>query len=56
VTLVGAVTVVTKGAPETVLERCVDVPPSARAALAAEFAAATGSSPSPPARPRISVR
>jgi Mg2+-importing ATPase len=35
----GAVTQVTKGAPETVLERCVDVPPSARAALAAEFAA-----------------
>ncbi|HYS34343.1 MAG TPA: magnesium-translocating P-type ATPase, partial [Pseudonocardiaceae bacterium] len=35
----GAVTLVTKGAPETVLERCVDVPPSARAALAAEFAA-----------------
>jgi P-type Mg2+ transporter len=30
---------VTKGAPETVLERCLDVPPSARTALAAEFAA-----------------
>lgn len=30
---------VTKGAPETVLERCVDVPPETRAALDAEFAA-----------------
>ncbi|MCW2810322.1 MAG: Mg(2+) transport ATPase, partial [Friedmanniella sp.] len=35
----GSVTLVTKGAPETVLERCVDVPDSARTALAAEFAA-----------------
>ena len=32
-------TLVTKGAPETVLERCVDVPAAARDALAAEFAA-----------------
>ncbi len=32
-------TLVTKGAPETVLDRCVDVPESARTALAAEFAA-----------------
>lgn len=30
---------VTKGAPETVLERCLDVRPETRAALAAEFAA-----------------
>lgn len=30
---------VTKGAPETVLDRCVDVPPGARDALAAEFSA-----------------
>ncbi len=30
---------VTKGAPETVLDRCVDVPPEARDALAAQFAA-----------------
>jgi len=35
----GAMTLVTKGAPETVLDRCVDVPPSARTALGAEFAA-----------------
>ncbi|MDQ2738144.1 MAG: magnesium-translocating P-type ATPase [Actinomycetota bacterium] len=35
----GQLTLVTKGAPETVLERCVDVPPAARKALAAEFAA-----------------
>ena len=35
----GAVTTVTKGAPEAVLERCRDVPPAARARLAAEFAA-----------------
>ncbi|WNV87460.1 magnesium-translocating P-type ATPase [Umezawaea sp. Da 62-37] len=35
----GVSTMVTKGAPETVLERCVDVPPAAREALAAEFAA-----------------
>ena len=35
----GTTTLVTKGAPETVLERCVDVPAAARAALAAEFAA-----------------
>ena len=32
-------TLITKGAPETVLDRCVDVPSSARAALDAEFAA-----------------
>ncbi|WP_279617310.1 magnesium-translocating P-type ATPase [Streptomyces bungoensis] len=30
---------VTKGAPESVLDRCVEVPPAARDALAAEFAA-----------------
>jgi P-type Mg2+ transporter len=35
----GLLTLVTKGAPEAVLDRCVDVPASARAALAAEFAA-----------------
>ncbi|QCH24019.1 magnesium-translocating P-type ATPase [Mycobacteroides salmoniphilum] len=35
----GRRTLVTKGAPETVLDRCADVPPQARAALAAEFAA-----------------
>ena len=35
----GALTLVTKGAPETVLERCTDVAPTARAALDAEFAA-----------------
>jgi len=35
----GAVTLVTKGAPETVLDRCVAVPEAARTALAAEFAA-----------------
>jgi Mg2+-importing ATPase len=35
----GAVTTVTKGAPEAVLERCRDVPPAARARLTAEFAA-----------------
>jgi Mg2+-importing ATPase len=35
----GQLTVVTKGAPETVLDRCVNVPDSARDALAAEFAA-----------------
>ncbi|HET7356426.1 MAG TPA: magnesium-translocating P-type ATPase [Nocardioidaceae bacterium] len=35
----GAFTLVTKGAPETVLDRCVDVPASARHALDAEFAA-----------------
>jgi Mg2+-importing ATPase len=32
-------TLIVKGAPETVLDRCVDVPTSARAALDAEFAA-----------------
>jgi P-type Mg2+ transporter len=32
-------TLVTKGAPETVLDRCLDVPPAARQALASEFAA-----------------
>jgi P-type Mg2+ transporter len=35
----GTTTLVTKGAPETVLDRCVDVPAAARDALAAEFAA-----------------
>jgi Mg2+-importing ATPase len=35
----GQLTLVTKGAPETVLDRCVDVPAAAREALAAEFAA-----------------
>jgi P-type Mg2+ transporter len=35
----GAQTIVTKGAPESVLERCVDVPATATVALAAEFAA-----------------
>jgi Mg2+-importing ATPase len=32
-------TLVTKGAPETVLDRCHDVPQAARDALATEFAA-----------------
>ncbi|GAA1965266.1 magnesium-translocating P-type ATPase [Amycolatopsis minnesotensis] len=35
----GRVTLVTKGAPETVLDRCVGVPAAARSALDAEFAA-----------------
>jgi Mg2+-importing ATPase len=35
----GALTLVTKGAPETVLDRCDDVPQPARDALAKEFAA-----------------
>ena len=35
----GDVSLVTKGAPETVLHRCVDVPDRARRALDAEFAA-----------------
>ncbi len=35
----GRLTLVTKGAPESVFDRCVDVPTSARDALAAEFAA-----------------
>jgi Mg2+-importing ATPase len=35
----GQLTMVTKGAPETVLDRCVDVPAGARDALTAEFAA-----------------
>ncbi|MFE9118557.1 magnesium-translocating P-type ATPase [Streptomyces sp. NPDC007172] len=35
----GQATLVTKGAPESVLERCDDVPAAAREALAAEFAA-----------------
>jgi P-type Mg2+ transporter len=35
----GELTLATKGAPETVLDRCVDVPATARTALAAEFAA-----------------
>ncbi|MEO6114863.1 MAG: magnesium-translocating P-type ATPase, partial [Pseudolysinimonas sp.] len=34
-----ALTLVTKGAPENVLDRCLDVPQSARDALASEFAA-----------------
>ncbi len=38
-TRAGQFTLVTKGAPEIVLDRCVDVPASARDALAAEFAA-----------------
>jgi Mg2+-importing ATPase len=33
------VTLITKGAPETVLRRCIDVPSAAREALEAEFAA-----------------
>ncbi|MFJ5530294.1 magnesium-translocating P-type ATPase [Streptomyces sp. NPDC093261] len=36
----GAPTLITKGAPEAVLERCLEVPDSARRALNAEFAAA----------------
>ncbi|MHA6757986.1 magnesium-translocating P-type ATPase [Streptacidiphilus sp. PAMC 29251] len=35
----GTTTQITKGAPETVLDRCTDVPDAARRALAAEFAA-----------------
>jgi Mg2+-importing ATPase len=35
----GRSTLVTKGAPETVLDRCVDVPSALRTALATEFAA-----------------
>ncbi|MFJ1938213.1 magnesium-translocating P-type ATPase [Kitasatospora sp. NPDC088160] len=35
----GISTLVTKGAPESILERCADVPAAARDALAAEFAA-----------------
>jgi len=35
----GQLTLVTKGAPETVLSRCVDVPAAARTALETEFAA-----------------
>jgi Mg2+-importing ATPase len=35
----GQLILVTKGAPETILERCVDVPGPAREALEAEFAA-----------------
>ena len=35
----GRLTLVTKGAPESVFDRCVDVPDAARSALAAEFAA-----------------
>ena len=35
----GVLTMVTKGAPETVLDRCLNVPGAARDALAAEFAA-----------------
>jgi Mg2+-importing ATPase len=50
----GETTLVTKGAPESVLDRCCDVPTAARQALEAEFAAgnrvvavATRSMPSP---------
>jgi P-type Mg2+ transporter len=35
----GHLTLVTKGAPESVLDRCLAVPPAAQKALAAEFAA-----------------
>ncbi len=35
----GQLTLVTKGAPETVLDRCIDVPAAAREALEAEFTA-----------------
>jgi magnesium-transporting ATPase (P-type) len=35
----GQLILITKGAPETVLDRCVDVPAAAREALEAEFAA-----------------
>ncbi|MEO8827139.1 magnesium-translocating P-type ATPase [Lapillicoccus sp.] len=35
----GVLTLITKGAPERVLDRCLDVPADARAALDAEFAA-----------------
>jgi Mg2+-importing ATPase len=35
----GRRTLITKGAPESVLPRCLDVPPALRAALTAEFAA-----------------
>jgi Mg2+-importing ATPase len=35
----GRLTLVTKGAPESVLDRCIDVPATAREALAAEFEA-----------------
>jgi Mg2+-importing ATPase len=35
----GLLTLITKGAPEGVLERCLDVPDAARTALAGEFAA-----------------
>ncbi len=43
----GAVKLVTKGAPETVLDRCIDVPSAARSALAEESPPVTGSSRSP---------
>jgi len=54
----GTITVITKGAPETVLERCVDVPATARDALSAEFAAgnrvvAVATRPSQDDRPPI---
>ncbi|EWM12143.1 magnesium-translocating P-type ATPase [Kutzneria sp. 744] len=59
----GELTLVTKGAPESVLDRCVDVPAATRHALAAEFAAgnrvvavairpATGTRPPEPADER----
>jgi P-type Mg2+ transporter len=46
----GAHTLITKGVPETVIDRCGGVPPAARTALEVEFDAGTASSPSPPAR------
>ncbi|HEU4422419.1 MAG TPA: HAD-IC family P-type ATPase [Pilimelia sp.] len=50
----GTQTIVTKGAPEAVLDRCTDVPPTASAALATEFAAGNRVVASPPARPSTS--
>ena len=52
----GQLTLVTKGAPETVLSRCVQVPAAARTALDAEFAAgnrvvAVAIRPMPDSRP-----
>jgi P-type Mg2+ transporter len=51
----GELTMVTKGAPETVLDRCAGVPAAAQVALAAEFAAgnrvvAVATRPAPDAR------
>lgn len=45
----GQLTLVTKGAPESVLDRCVGVPAAARDALEAEFAAGNRVVASPPA-------